>query len=439
MGGGDILVDKPKEYSVMERPRLWFKYAASMVIRRGRLLRLVGATRHIGSDSRQNVAFDLFSPTFSVMKADAESSGTREWEELKEEVKKPVTPVRRHKHHHRHHHHHKHKNSKGGPESKEGDSDYVDDESFRADGKDSGNSTNKNSNSRDSKRDAKGGRGGWDDNGNENEAVLSEDEAEATRTYMFLDPASELTKLLDLRSDIVLFDAAKMHHDHFHRKISLADCIEEGRRKLVHAMRYGLTLVIALRTVSPDFIGLFNDNVLDASIVAKRRVDPISKVQVFLEKDRNRQMLSSDIETSKHKQRIDTYSKEVMSSLPAGFLLHQGKHLLEGRWAEQLFRRADREGPRDAPRTNSRFQIILTTELDLDELDAHLFDGEMGLPRRPHFNIVHHNTEIKTVLNELALPEEPAEIIMRDRLWTGQQQQDKAEEKDGKEMKQITY
>jgi hypothetical protein len=276
-------------------------------------------------------------------------------------------------------------------------------------------------------KDSKDSKGGDE----KKEDLLSEDEAEATRTYMFLDPGSELTKALVLRPDIILFDAAKMHHDHFHRKISIANCIEEGRRKLVHAMRYGLTLVVALRTVSPDFIGLFNDTVLDASIVAKQRVDPISKVQVFLEKDKTKQML--DCET---KQRIDTYSKAIVSSLPPGFLLHQGKHLLEGKWSEQLFRRADRDGPRDPPRVDSRFQVILTTELALDELDEQLFDGDMGLPRRHHFNIMHHNTQFETVLNELALPDDPGLgpdmlKIPQDRMWK--------QAKEDKDAKQITH
>eukprot|EP01038_Epipyxis_sp_PR26KG_P011780 gene11780-15761_t len=63
--------------------------------------------------------------------------------------------------------------------------------------------------------------------------------------------------------DAIILDAKTLITDFYVKKRSLQDCLENARKILVNAMKWGKLLVIRLDSSVPDFLGTFNDQKLD--------------------------------------------------------------------------------------------------------------------------------------------------------------------------------
>jgi hypothetical protein len=193
-------------------------------------------------------------------------------------------------------------------------------------------------------------------------------EPELKATWLVLDKDSAITSRLALRRDVIVFDCAKMHHDYHTRKMPLKLILEEARRVLINCLVKGKTMVLKLSTCCPDFLHTFNDG------------------QVTEEISRDTGL--------------------PLSRLPEKFMLHQGKPLLRGKWPAQLIRRVDRTHNQLKLTTKpekSTFQIILSTELEYDDLDDMLFDHKLGLPPKFHFDIRDRGVAYETIVSELGL------------------------------------
>lgn len=193
-------------------------------------------------------------------------------------------------------------------------------------------------------------------------------EPELNATWLVLDKDSAITSRLAFRRDVIVFDCAKMHHDYHTRKMPLKLILEEARRVLINCLVKGKIMVLRLSTCCPDFLHTFNDG---------RVAEEISR---------------------------DTGLP--LSRLPEGFMLHQGKPLLRGKWPAQLIRRVDRTHNQLKLTTKpeeSTFQIILSSELEYDDLDEMLFDHKLGLPPKFHFDIWDRGVAYETIVSELGL------------------------------------
>jgi hypothetical protein len=65
--------------------------------------------------------------------------------------------------------------------------------------------------------------------------------------------------------DYVLFEAKTMVME-YSRRLPLMQCLEMGRKYVVNAMKFGKTLIVRLGNSAPDFMNIFNDDVLSKTM-----------------------------------------------------------------------------------------------------------------------------------------------------------------------------
>ncbi|KAJ1440269.1 hypothetical protein B484DRAFT_427452 [Ochromonadaceae sp. CCMP2298] len=126
------------------------------------------------------------------------------------------------------------------------------------------------------------------------------------------------------------------------RKIPVPEIMEDARKKLVSALKYGYPFVVAMTTSVTDFATCFND-------------------------------------ASATSLGLDTHDGQMY--LPQALLQQGGQLLLEEKFLEGLFRKEDREGGVAYCRSPDTFQVILTTRFALEDFDEYLFGNTWGLPR----------------------------------------------------------
>ena len=189
----------------------------------------------------------------------------------------------------------------------------------------------------------------------------TEEEAIETLKYLHSLRTIELTELLDVINEIVakgktplivdnsdddkvntfyryrtvqLIDGKKMGLDKAMKNVPVPDIMEERRKQLVTALKFGTPVIVALTKAVTDFAGTFND----ASAAEKFNL-----------------------------------STGEGAFFPLDVFHSAGKGLLEQEYLEKLFRADDREQGHAIARDPQNFYVAVTTQFAPEDFEEYLF------------------------------------------------------------------
>jgi hypothetical protein len=133
---------------------------------------------------------------------------------------------------------------------------------------------------------------------------------------------------------VQLIDGKKMGLDKSMKNVPVADIMEEKRKQLVTALKFGTPVIIALTKAVTDFVGTFND----ASAAEKFNL-PTGEGAFF----------------------------------PLDVFEGGGKHLLEQEHLDKLFRADDRDQGHAIARDPQNFYVAVTTQFAPEDFEEYLF------------------------------------------------------------------
>mmetsp|Transcript_22090 Transcript_22090/g.36992 ORF Transcript_22090/g.36992 Transcript_22090/m.36992 type:complete len:161 (-) Transcript_22090:1045-1527(-) len=140
-----------------------------------------------------------------------------------------------------------------------------------------------------------------------------------------------------------MIDGKKMGLDKSMKKIPVPTIMEDARKKLVSAIKYGYPIVIAMTTSITDFATTFNDTVASTEYG------------------------------------LDTSNGQMF--LPSELLQQGGKLLITDRFLNGLFRDEEKEAGVAFCRNPDTFNVILTSRFAEEDFEEYLFGNEYGLPK----------------------------------------------------------
>ena len=144
----------------------------------------------------------------------------------------------------------------------------------------------------------------------------------------------------------ILLDGIKIHDDRLVKRLSMQVILEEMRRKLVHAMLEGETLVVRCGNKAIDWLTLNDEHCPN---------------------------LNPQYES------YPPYNK--LSYVPSIWLLNGGARLRNDvTWATRMMRREDLARGTAKAHCHPNFGILFTTTISTAEVESRLFDGVIGLP-----------------------------------------------------------
>jgi hypothetical protein len=158
------------------------------------------------------------------------------------------------------------------------------------------------------------------------------------KTPLIIDPSEDhkVDTFFSYRSAVML-DGKKMGLDKSMKHIPVMDIMEEARKKLVTALKFGYPFVIAMSNSVTDFAQTFNDT--SCGIPREAMCFP-------------------------------------MEALRCG-----GKELLQEEYMNGLFREEDKESGFAHCRSPATFQVILTSTFQVEDYEEYLFGNDWGLPK----------------------------------------------------------
>jgi hypothetical protein len=156
--------------------------------------------------------------------------------------------------------------------------------------------------------------------------------------------------------------------------------LENARRALVTAMKFGKLLVIRLGTTAPDFVGLFNDRYLPEEGGEERNTSGAGTAFFPLEVFYNGGSLFHDLvdyyNPSGTIPTVPVMPPEVTNRLPT--CIASGGAVKEDRrctWAERLFREEDMRPHRNFALCRREFRVCVASQLPLELVQEYLFGG----------------------------------------------------------------
>lgn len=147
---------------------------------------------------------------------------------------------------------------------------------------------------------------------------------------------------------VSVLDGKKLGLDKSMRGVSLEECMEEARDRLVSALKYGNLLMIAMMGSVTDFNTTFTD-----------------ECELCQNPD-------SGLDFSNNK-----------AYFPQEVFRNAGKNLVKDEWIERLFRDKDREDTNGiaVARAPDEFRVILSTRFSPEDFEEYFFSNEWGLCR----------------------------------------------------------
>jgi len=161
--------------------------------------------------------------------------------------------------------------------------------------------------------------------------------------------------------------------------------LENARRALVTAMKFGKLLVIRLGTTAPDFVGLFNDRHLPEEGREERDTSGAGTAFFPLEVFYNGGSLFHDLvdcsNPSGTMPTVPVMSPEVTSRLSTCIATDGGggavKEDRRCTWAERLFREEDMRPHRNFALCRREFRVCVASQLPLEVVQEYLFGGRL--------------------------------------------------------------
>jgi hypothetical protein len=146
-----------------------------------------------------------------------------------------------------------------------------------------------------------------------------------------------------------ILDAKAMALDVSVQKKPIAEVMDKQRKTIVSGIKFGKTVAIACQTCAPDFVGQFNDEKCETDLSGK----PFANATTATTK----------------------------AVIPLDLFDNSGKAYLEMGKAETLFRDDDVADSQNFARVTEKFNIIVTTQFNYEDIDDFLFkDGSPCLP-----------------------------------------------------------
>ena len=139
-----------------------------------------------------------------------------------------------------------------------------------------------------------------------------------------------------------MLDGKKMGLDKTLKKIPVQDIMDDARKKLVQALKFGQPLVIALTKSVTDFALTFTDEVAGANG-------------------------SLDLQAGKY--------------IPIELFKNAGRNCVSTEYLEALFRSEDKDQGMAISRNPDGFHVIITSQFAPEDYDEYLFGNDWGLPK----------------------------------------------------------
>lgn len=164
------------------------------------------------------------------------------------------------------------------------------------------------------------------------------------KTPLILDNSEDdkVNTFFNYRSAI-LIDGKKMGLDKSMRSIPVSEIMEDARKKVVNALKFGQTLVFALTKSVTDFHGTFNDKAA------------VEKHGLTLE--------------------------EGKTCLPLDIFQQAGKKCVQSEFLNSIFREEELEQGVAFCRDPEKFRVVLTSAFAAEDCVEYLFGNDYGLAR----------------------------------------------------------
>lgn len=204
------------------------------------------------------------------------------------------------------------------------------------------------------------------------------------RTPLIVDESGDdrVCTFFSYQPDVIILEAKAMVVNSLKLKQSarrkdIAVPLENARRALVTAMKFGKLLVIRLGTTAPDFVGLFNDRHLPKEGEEDRDTSGAGTAFFPLEVFFNGGSLFHDIvDCSNPSGTMPT--TPVMPPTSSTIVTGGGGVAKEDRqctWAERLFREEDMRPHRNFALCRREFRVCVASQLPLELVQEYLFGG----------------------------------------------------------------
>jgi len=210
------------------------------------------------------------------------------------------------------------------------------------------------------------------------------------RTPLIVDESGDdrVCTFFSYQPDVIILEAKAMVLNSLKPKQStrrkdITVPLENARRALVTAMKFGKLLVIRLGTTAPDFVGLFNDRHLPEEGREERDTSGAGTAFFPLEVFYNGGSLFHDLvdcsNPSGTMPTVPVMSPEVTSRLSTCIATDGGGGAMkEDRrctWAERLFREEDMRPHRNFALCRREFRVCVASQLPLELVQEYLFGG----------------------------------------------------------------
>lgn len=141
-----------------------------------------------------------------------------------------------------------------------------------------------------------------------------------------------------------ILDGKKMGLDVTIKKVPIEEVMEEARKSIVAALKFGNILCVALTQAATDFATKFND-----------KAEPCT---------------SSPLDLTDGK-----------SYLPLELFVNGGRELIKEEWLNALFRDEDKEQGFAFARDPEKFYTVVTSRFSQDDYKEFLFENDWGMPK----------------------------------------------------------